>query len=125
MFIDKKATLTVPFGFNAEPWISQIPQMAFSLNGELMITAPSADPAVVYQMKNKEFIGQQEQIKDCYVQLPPCGQQENQVTNQKRLQDYLQQQQDNFLGYQAVVNTDYSDLFPVMNTMINNLNIFI
>ncbi len=121
MFIDKKTKLTIPFGMNAEPWISQIPEMAFSMNGELMITPPSADPAVVYQMRNKEFMGQQDQINDCYVQLPPRGQQKNQISNQKLLQTYLQQQQDNFLGYQLVVNTEYDDLFPAMNTMINNL----
>ncbi|ACA85122.1 pyridoxal-dependent decarboxylase [Shewanella woodyi] len=121
MFIDKKTKLTIPFGINGEPWISQIPEMAFSVEGELMITPPSADPAVIYQIQNREFMGQQEQIKECYVQLPPRGQQENQVSNQQVLQGYLQQQQDNFLGYQLVVNTEYSDLFPAMNTMINNL----
>ncbi len=121
MFIDKKTKLTLPFGIDGEPWISQIPEMAFSLHGELMITPPSADPALVYQMQNKEFSGQQEQIKECHVQLPPRGQQDNQQSNQQLLQDYLCQQKENFLGYQLVVNTEYSDLFPVMNTMVNNL----
>ncbi|ATC96700.1 pyridoxal-dependent decarboxylase [Pseudoalteromonas tunicata] len=121
MYVDKKTQFTIPFGPDSHPWISQIPDLAYGQFGELLITPPSADPAKVYEAHNTYFIAQQQHINEKDLQLPAAGQQQKQAENQEKLHHYLLQQKEHFLGYQVVVNTDYSELFSAMNTMINNL----
>jgi len=121
MFVDKKTNLYTPFGPKSQPWLTQVPDFAMGEGGELLITAPSADPSVVYTKNNEYFELQQTSLPDNCLQLPPTGQGEEQPTNQQSIQNYLSQQQSNFLGYQLVVNTEYNDIFPIMNTMANNL----
>ncbi|MBE0365567.1 histidine decarboxylase [Pseudoalteromonas ulvae UL12] len=121
MYIDKKSNVNIAFGQDAHPWISQIPELAYSLNGELLVSPPSADPVKVYQDQNHYFFHQLNALKEVSMQLPAMGLQHQQGVNQQQVLDYLTQQKAHFLGYQIVVNTDYSDIFPVVNTMVNNL----
>ena len=73
MYIDKKSNVNIAFGQDAHPWISQIPELAYSLNGELLVSPPSADPVKVYQDQNHYFFHQLNALKEVSMQLPAMG----------------------------------------------------